>query len=107
MSRYKHQSKKLSASKIILVLAYGMAIILTVITVRMGRAPEPNPDIMRCMKELTEVWYGLVALVTPAYFWKARSENRNKYSQLWYEKIAAKDGWEAAARFAEIITKGD
>ena len=103
----KHNKSKLSSSKKLLLFFYGMAVVLTIITVGMGNVPEPNPEIVSTMARLTEIWYGGTTAVTGFYLWKARSENRNKYSQLWYEKIAEKDGWEAAARFAELVTKGD
>lgn len=107
MSKTSKHRKETSTSKKLLLFFYGVALLLTLTAVRMANLPEPNTEAVSIMARLTEIWYGGTTLITGFYLWKARSENRNKYSQLWYEKIAEKDGWEAAARFAELVTKGD
>ena len=99
--------KRRSTSKMLLLFFIVVALVLTALTVRMARSAEPNYDALNIMARLTEVWYGGLTAVVAFYLWKAKNENRHKYSQQWLTDIGEKYGWEAAARFAEIDLKGD
>ena len=107
MQDHRRHRKRRSTSKVLLLFFIVVALVLTALTVRMARSPELNYEALSVMERLTEVWYGGLALVVAFYMWKAKNENRHKYSQQWLTDIGEKYGWEAAARFAEIDLKGD
>lgn len=97
----------MSFSKRLLLFYIVTALVLTALTIILAYCPEPDSGALTTMERLTEIWFGGTTAVTGFYLWKARSENRNKYTLLWYEKVADKYGWEAAAQFSEIVTKGE
>ena len=100
----KRHIKKRSFTKCLLILFIAVALALTVTTVLAALAERSGAETLA---RVTEVWYGGLSVVVAFYLWKAKSENRHKYSQAWVNDIGEKYGWEAAARFAEIDAKGD
>jgi hypothetical protein len=79
----------------------GIALTLTVITlicIFVGR------DAMY-IEALTVAWIAEAAHFHQVYAKKESRANCQKYAQQWIDKIGEKYGWEAAARFAEIVLK--
>ena len=107
MQARSHRLKRRSTTKGLLLFFIIVALILTALTVWLAFGAEPNYDALNVMARVTEVWYGGLAVVVAFYMWKAKNENRHKYSQQWLTDVGEKYGWEAAARFAEIDLKGD
>jgi hypothetical protein len=54
---------------------------------------------------LAGLWIAEAAHFHQLYAKKESRANCQKYAQQWIDKIGEKYGWEAAARFAEIVLK--
>lgn len=57
------------------------------------------------VESLTLAAYAEVSVSTGFYYWKAKNENREKYTKRMIDKYAEQYGIDAALQAAEIITK--
>lgn len=89
-------------SKKLVLLSWGVTIALTVLSVVIPLLGDRS--IEGIITALPYSW-GEVAVVQGAYLWKAKNENRSKYTQMFIKKLAQKYGIDAALRAAEIVLK--
>lgn len=88
-------------SKKLAVLSWVVALVLTTLSVIL---PMMGYSIEGIITALPFSW-GEVTVVQGFYFWKARSENRSKYAQLYVDMVGEKHGFESAIRIAEFVLK--
>ncbi len=88
-------------SKKLAVLSWAVALVLTTLSVVL---PILGYSIEGIHTALPYSW-GEVTVVQGFYFWKARSENRSKYAQLYVDTVGDKHGFESAMRIAEFVLK--
>lgn len=87
--------KKMEFSKIITVLSWAVALILTALSCAGNEGAQAA---------LSYSWAEVTA-VQAFYLWKAKNENRHKYAMLYVDQVAEKCGMETALRMAEIVLK--
>lgn len=77
------------------LLVSGLATVALTVCTALGYVP----------LEITLAAFAETSVCTGFYFWKARTENRSKYTQKFVRQMADKYGVDAALRAAEIATK--
>lgn len=91
MSNTKASKKKMSTSKIGLYLTIVISVMLSVIFVLLKVYTDKD---LSDLANICEASFGVVGAYSAFYLWKSKTENRFKYSQMWYDQMAEKYGVE-------------
>lgn len=91
MSNTKASKKKMSTSKIGLYLTIMISVMLSVIFVLLKVYTDKD---LSDLANICEASFGVVGAYSAFYLWKSKTENRFKYSQMWYDQMAEKYGVE-------------
>lgn len=105
-TEYKHRAA-MSFTKKLLVFFIAVAVVLSCVTVYLAFQPDASYEGLSVLSTITVTWFGGTTVFSAFYVWKSKNENRHKYAQAWLRDIGEKYGWEAAARFSDIVLKGD
>lgn len=91
MSNTKASKKKMSTSKIGLYLTIAISVMLSVIFILLKIYTDKD---LSDLANICEASFGVVGAYSAFYLWKSKTENRFKYSQMWYDQMAEKYGVE-------------
>lgn len=91
MSNTKASKKKMSTSKIGLYLTIVISVMLSVIFILLKVYTDKD---LSDLANICEASFGVVGAYSAFYLWKSKTENRFKYSQMWYDQMAEKYGVE-------------
>lgn len=93
--------KRTETTKILLVISWATALLLTTLTVIFPLHDLPTDGL----QVVTPLAWGEVTVFNGFYVWKSKNENRAKYAQQFINRLADKYGVEAAALIAESVLK--
>lgn len=99
-----HANNKTSFSKLVYIVMLSVSVLLT-LTAIVGYAC--GETYATSLTTLTSVWVGASAVYGAFYAWKAKTENRSKYAQLWVSGLAERYGIDSVIKLVEIILRGD
>lgn len=91
MSNTKASKKKMSTSKIGLYLTIVVSVMLSVVFILLKIYTDKD---LSDLANICEASFGVVGAYSAFYLWKSKTENRFKYSQMWYDQMAEKYGVE-------------
>lgn len=91
MNNTKASKKKMSTSKIGLYLTIAISVMLSVIFILLKIYTDKD---LSDLANICEASFGVVGAYSAFYLWKSKTENRFKYSQMWYDQMAEKYGVE-------------
>ena len=92
---------KLTTSKLILLVDFLVAIILTAIVVHGAYS---GVD-MSYVATIAGLWDVQLAVAVGAYYWKAKNENRSKHAMRLVKELAEVYGIENVINLAQVILK--
>lgn len=93
--------KKITASKVILIANFTIAILLSIaVVVGTCLQIDMSPVTAICVG-----WDGQLAVSVGFYYWKAKNENRSKYAMKLVKDLAKEYGIENVICLAEVILK--
>ena len=91
MSNTKASKKKMSTSKIGLYLTIVVSVMLSVVFILLKIYTDKD---LSDLANICQASFGVVGAYSAFYLWKSKTENRFKYSQMWYDQMAEKYGVE-------------
>lgn len=92
---------KTQTSKLILIVDFVIAILLTVVVI-WGSLSEKD---MSSVATIAAFWDAQLAVAVGFYYWKAKNENRSKYAMKLVKDLANNYGIEHVVSLAEVILK--
>lgn len=95
---------KTSFSKLVYIVMLSVSVLLT-LSALVGYIC--GETYAASLTTLTTVWVGASAVYGAFYAWKAKTENRSKYAQLWVSGLAERYGIDSVIKIVEIILRGD
>lgn len=97
------QMKKHTKTERLMIFLDIMAVILTILTLVLLLFGFSATEV----EILTGLWIAEAAHFHQLYAKKESRANSQKYAQKWLTEIGEKYGWDAAARFAEIVLQNN
>ena len=91
MNNTKASKKKMSTSTIGLYLTILVSVMLSVVFILLKIYTDKD---LSDLANICEASFGVVGAYSAFYLWKSKTENRFKYSQMWYDQMAEKYGVE-------------
>lgn len=88
-------------SKKLLYFSWGITIVLTLLLICFSLKMLP----LDALAIVTPLSWAETGTATAFYYWKAKNENRAKYSQMFLRDYTEQWGSEIAIRMAEIVLK--
>lgn len=88
-------------SKKLVIIILILALFLTVLTILFPAVGIPSDGLY----VVTPLAWASFDVAAGFYYWKAKNENRSKYTQKFARQMAEKYGIDAALRAAEIVLK--